>query len=293
MHSIRPIVDPDDYPRLEALQRDIWGMSDLEILPGREMHALAHSGAQLHGAYDGDRLIGFCFGVIGTVAALEDRIDPVAAARLKMYSVIMGVLPAYQGQGVGYDLKLAQRDFAHRIGIRLITWTYDPLESRNAWLNIGKLGCICEAYLCDFHGPLGGINAGLSTDRFEASWWITTNRVKSRTNQDGRRRRPLDLGAILGGGAVLINEARLDDPDLPRPPEAFDDVEANLLLVEIPADFQRIKHRDMGLARAWRRHTRALFEHVFSAGYVVTDFAREGAKGQPARSFYVLTHRSA
>lgn len=293
MITIRPITNQDDYPKVEAIQREIWATSDLEILPGRMMHALVHSGAQLHGAYDSDRLVGFCFGIIGTVAALDDRIDPVAAARLKMYSVIMGVLPAYQSQDIGYDLKLAQRDFAHRIGIRLITWTFDPLESRNAWLNIGKLGCISETYVRDFHGPLGGINAGLSTDRFEASWWITTNRVKSRTGANRTRRRPLDLGAIMGGGAVLINEARFAETGIPRPPDAFQEAESTLILAEIPANIQAIKAHDMGLARAWRDHTRALFETYFAAGYVVTDFAREHDNGQPPRSFYVLTHRSA
>jgi predicted GNAT superfamily acetyltransferase len=188
-------------------------------------------------------------------------------------------------------LKLAQREFANEIGVRLITWTYDPLESRNGWLNIGKLGCVCDQYLRDFHGVLGGINAGLATDRFEVSWWITGSRAKSRTGKN--RRGPLSLDSILAGGALLVNEAQRDDAGLLRPAETTLPLEANLLLVEIPAQFQVIKREELGLAQAWRQHTRALFEQAFAAGYAVTDFARETRADGEQRVFYVLTHGAA
>lgn len=297
--TIQPISNTDDYHKIEALQRRIWGMSDLEIIPARFMHALVHNGACLLGAYDGPELVGFNFGVIATVEGLHERIDQVAAARLKMYSVIMGIHPDYQHLGIGYDLKLAQREFALRIGIRLITWTFDPLESRNGWLNIGKLGAVCDRYLRDFHGQMSGINAGLPTDRFEVSWWVTSNRARSRTgnrvNKRGERqqRHPLELSSILGGGGVLINEGSWDKHGFIVPVADVAIPQARILLVEIPSNYQAMKKHHFPLAQQWRQHTRTLFEYLFAEGFVVTDFARKQEAGEPLRTFYVLTHRSA
>lgn len=262
-------------------------MDDLEVIPSRFMHALQHNGASLLGAYDGDRMIGFVFGLLGTVEDLDHRIDQVAAARLQMYSAIMGVLPGYQNRGVGYRLKLAQREFALRIGVRLITWTYDPLESLNGFFNVGKLGVVCHRYLRDFHGPMGGINLGLPTDRFHIDWWVTSNRVQMRLSG---RRGPLGLTALQQGGALLVNEAARNATGLPVPPDQFSESQARILLVEIPDNFQLIKQQDMALALAWRMHGRQLLEHYFDNHYLVTDFVRHQEPGGSFRSYYVLSH---
>ena len=292
MHSIkiRPVETVADLRKLESLQITIWNMSEMEVVPARTMHAISYNGGLLLGAYDGDEVVGFIFAVIGTVQGLEQRVDQVAAARLQLYSTIMGVLPAYQGQGIGYRLKLAQREFALRNGLRLVTWTYDPLESRNAWLNIGKLGAVCHQYLRDFHGKQGGINAGLSTDRFYVEWWVTGNRARSRV---GRGRRPLSFEQLIAGRAILINEASFGEGGLPLPPATFAESDANLILAEIPSDFQAVKRHDMDLARRWRAHTRVLFEHYFEHKYIVTDFARRTDEKERERSYYVLTYRHA
>jgi chorismate synthase len=290
MITIQPILRPADYDALEQIQAAVWGMSEIELIPGRFMHALQHNGAALLGAYDSDKLVGFVLGVIGTVEGLHERVDQVAAARLQMYSAILGVLPDYQEQDVGYQLKLAQRDFAIRVGIRLITWTYDPLQSRNAWFNFGKLGVICNRYLRDFHGPMGGLNAGLPTDRFEVQWWVTSNRAKSRT---GKQRRPLSLDALVGGGAVLVNESSFNEAGLPAPPADFADVAAQMILVEVPANFAAVKARDMALAARWREHSRQLFETYFQRNYTATDFARHVDEQGRQQGFYLLTHRDA
>lgn len=292
MHSItiRAVETAADLKRLEWLQLAIWDMDELEVVPARTMHAIAHNGGLLLGAYDGDEIVGFIFAVIGTVQGLEQRVDQVAAARLQLYSTIMGVLPAYQGEGVGYRLKLAQREFALRNGLRLVTWTYDPLESRNAWLNIGKLGAVCHEYLRDFHGDQGGINAGLSTDRFYVEWWVTGNRARSRV---GRGRRPLAYEQLIAGRTILINEADFNEEGIPVPAATFAESDANLILVEIPSDFQAVKREDMDIARLWRAHTRILFEHYFEHKYIVTDFARRTDEEGRERSYYVLTYRHA
>jgi predicted GNAT superfamily acetyltransferase len=160
--DIRPVDTLSDIRQIETIQLETWGMDDLEVIPARFMHALQHNGASLLGAYDGQRIVGFVFGVLGTVEDLDERIDQVAAARLQMYSVIMGVLPEYQGMGIGHRLKLAQREFALRIGVRLITWTFDPLESRNAHLNITKLGVISHRYERDFPWAAWGHQRGFA-----------------------------------------------------------------------------------------------------------------------------------
>lgn len=288
--DIRHVEADKDYRKLEELQRVIWGMADVDVLPGRMMHAIDFNGGVLLGAYDDDEIIGFVFGVIGTVQGLNQRVDQVAAARLQLYSTIMGVHPDYHGQGVGYRLKLAQREFAIRMGIRLITWTYDPLESRNAWLNIVKLGAISHRYLRDFHGEYGGINAGLPTDRFYVEWWVTGNRAQSRVE---RQRGALSYDQMIAGRAVLVNEASFEG-DHPAPPEEFnDESERNLLLVEIPANLQAMKRDDMALAKRWRFHTRALFEHYFANQFIVTDFARRQDEEGRERAYYVLTFQHA
>ncbi len=286
--DIRSIHEITEMGAVENIQLKIWGKDEREIMPAHLLHALQHNGAALLGAYDGQKLAGFSLAILATVEDLNNRIDQVAAARLKMYSVITGVLPEYRDADVGYRLKLAQRDFALRIGVRLITWTYDPLESRNGRFNIGKLGAICHRYHRNFHGDLVGINAGLATDRFEVEWWVTSNRVKGRVK---RNRRPLSLQSLVGGGAALVNEATFNTAGLPVPPANYVSRPGNLILMEIPADLQQIKEDNFALARRWRSHSRLLFEELFNSGFVVTDFVGMTDDDGHKRSFYLFTHQ--
>ena len=263
-----------------------WGVDAADTNPPLTIHALQQNGGTVLGAYDGDRLVGYIVGTLGAIEA-PNRIDQIAAARLKLFSVILGILPEYQDQGIGYRLKLAQRDAALAEGIRLITWTVDPLESRNARLNIGKLGAICHRYFRDYHGPMAGRNARLASDRFEVEWWITSNRVEGRVAQ---QRRPLTLAAMRSAGAIVVNEAHFDEAGLIIPPLDFAHSDGSLLLAEIPADIQALKAADMALARQWRQHTRQLFEYYFAANFAVTDFVFQPEANGRSRSFYLLTH---
>lgn len=284
---IRALETVEEIAQAEQIQRVAWTMSDLDIIPTHALHAMEHNGAVLLGAFEDGKVIGFVFGVLGTEEN-PNRLDQVAAARLKMYSVIAGVLPEYQQHDIGYRLKMAQRDFALRIGIRLITWTYDPLESLNARFNIGKLGAVCRRYLPNFHGDMTGINTGLPTDRFETEWWVAQDRVAARTE---RKWRPLQLDALLAGGALLINEATINEAGLPVAPLNYVSRPGNMMLVEIPANFQSLKRADMPLAQRWRMHTREVFENLFGSGFIVTDFVtHEDERGNP-HSYYLLTHQ--
>jgi predicted GNAT superfamily acetyltransferase len=286
--EIRPVQGWDELKQIETLQREIWTRDEREVTPAHMFHALQYNGSALYGAFDGVKMIGFTLAVLATVEGLDHRIDQVAAARLKMYSAMAGVLPGYRDSDVGYHLKLAQKDFATRIGVRLITWTYDPLESRNGRFNIGKIGAICHTYIRNFHGEMSGINSGLDTDRFDVEWWITSNRAKGRTEQN---RKPLSLQSLLSGGALLTNESTFNRNGLLEPPPNYISHPSNLILVEIPANFQEIKERDFALAVRWREHTRTLFENLFDSGFLVTDFVRHSDEEDRPRSYYLLTYQ--
>ncbi|HMK07645.1 MAG TPA: hypothetical protein VK449_01310 [Anaerolineales bacterium] len=279
---IRPLVSPDDMRLVEDLQRAVWRGNETEIVPVHMLLAVAQGGGVVLGAFDGGRLVGMVFGFHGVDAEHPDR---VAMARLKHCSHMLAVHPEARNRQIGYRLKLAQRQAITRQGIRLATWTYDPLLSLNAHLNIRRLGAVCRTYVRDAYGPMrDDLNAGLASDRFDVEWWVTSHRVEARLRGD---RMPLDLAHFLEGGAQQVNPAGLRADGWPEPPAAFDPPQATVLLAEIPPDFQGLRAADLGLARAWREHSRALFELAFGLGYLVTDFLYLGGETSP-RAFYVL-----
>ena len=199
-----------------------------------------------------------------------------------------GVLPDYRDSGVGFLLKRAQWQMVRRQGIERITWTYDPLQSRNARLNIAKLGAVCNTYFPNYYGELRDeINQGMPTDRFQVDWWLNSSRVKRRLSKYPRKK--LDLAHYLSANITRLNETQLDPAGFiaPRPIEISVSSEP-LLLIEIPADFPVIKTADPALAFEWRMHTRSIFQEVFAAGYLVTDFVF--LPGSQPRSYYVLSY---
>lgn len=281
--TVRPLSTVAEFHAVEAIQRAVWPGSELEVVPLHVLTTVAHNGGLVLGAFEGERMVGFLFGFLGTDEGQRSR---PALTRLKHCSHQLGVLPAYQGHHVGYQLKLAQRDHVAAQGVRLITWTYDPLESRNAHLNIAKLGAVCNTYRPDVYGEMAdALNAGLPSDRFQVDWWITSPRVKERMFG---QRAPLVLDSFTSAGAAVVNPSRPGANGLPHPAERIQALAGTLALIEIPTDFQAIKARDLELARAWRLHTRELFEAAFSNGYWVTDFFHEPIQGRE-RSFYALS----
>lgn len=282
MITIHPITNLDDMRVAEEVQREVWQASDDELFSAHSLHALAYNGASLLGAYDDGRLIGLVLGTLATRAGAGP-----AAERLKMYSVMAGVLPAYQNQGVGRQLKLAQREAALALGLDLITWTFDPLESRNGRFNIHTLGATSQTYLRHFHGDMSGINAGLPTDRLDVDWRIASGHVAARLRGDQRL---LSLTSLRERGVPILNPATytaegLPGPtavsDLPRPDQPY-------CLLEIPPDFQAIKRADFTLAHTWRLTTRHAFEALFAAGFGLTEFVYQKGENGRFRSFYLF-----
>ena len=169
--TIRPIETHAEYHALEQLQRDVWTLPDVEVVPLHVLLTAAKNGGLLLGAFDGERLVGFVFGFPGLTPE----------GRLKHCSHMAGVHPDYRDRGLGYSLKLAQREHVLAQGIDLITWTFDPLETRNASLNFHKLGAVCNTYIPNLYGEMrDGLNAGLPSDRFQVDWWIASERVAQR-----------------------------------------------------------------------------------------------------------------
>lgn len=275
------LESPEDLAAVEKLQGQIWSGNDIEIVPAHMLLAALHNGGILIGAWDQKILVGFVFGFAGFKKVSE-------GITLQHCSHMLGVHPDYRDTGLGFKLKRAQWQMVRQQGLDKITWTYDPLLSRNAYLNIAKLGAVCNTYHPNYYGELRDqINDGLYTDRFIVDWWINTTRVKSRLGNSPRKR--LDLAHYLSAEIPRVNETKLNKAGLIVPQSSNISISSiPLLLVEIPADFQKIKIADPGLALQWRLHTRSLFEDMFSSGYLVTDFVY--LSGSQPRSYYVLSY---
>jgi predicted GNAT superfamily acetyltransferase len=201
---------------------------------------------------------------------------------------MMGVHPDWRSSGLGFALKRAQWQMVRRQGLGRITWTYDPLLSTNAYLNIAKLGAVCNTYRRSEYGDMrDGLNAGLPSDRFQVDWWLNTRRVEHRLGK--RARGTLKLEQFTKADLQPLYALRTGTEGLPRPPEHFSSLSGSLLLAEIPSDFTALKDTDFALARDWRFFTREVFETAFAEGYLVTDFIFDRVDGKP-RSLYVLTH---
>ena len=272
--AIRPLHTLAEFHAAEELQRAAWGSADIDIAPLHVMLTIAKNGGVVLGAFAADQLIGFVYGFVG----MTDRAD----AQLKHTSHQMGVLPEWQSRGVGYALKVAQREAVLKQGLRLITWTYDPLESKNARLNIAKLGAVCNTYICNYYGELrDDINLGLATDRFQVDWWIATPHVETHL-----ARQQTSLLSYLQEDVTILNPATWDERGLPVCANPIESRWPDRFLVEFPADFQAIKRADNALAIAWRLHLRSICEATFADGFTVIDYVHE--PGTRARSFYLL-----
>ena len=230
--SIRQIETFAELRAVEELQKEVWGIPDIDVVPLTQLIAAKAAGGVLLGAFDGHTLVGFVYGFV----AEED-------GEMAHHSHMLAVKHAYRNFNLGYRLKLAQREEVLAQGINLITWTFDPLQSLNAYFNFGKLGVICDRYMINFYGEEASSFLHQSgTDRFWVKWWLTSDRVIKR------------LGSTK--------------PELENPSEK--------LLIEIPAEVNQLGRED---AIEWRQRTRREFTEALEAGYVVREFYREDKKG--------------
>ncbi len=205
---------------------------------------------------------------------------------LKMCSHMAGVLPAWQGRGLGVRLKLAQRDAILAQGMTdWVTWTYDPLFRVNAVLNIHRLGAVCNTYKRDWYGVMkDGLNAGVPSDRCQVDWWLTSARVVRRVARDKGRR---DLGGALPADLQVLPTVA-SGPNFRAPVEVEPTLDGRPVAVPIPDDIAAIRRSDAGLGMAWRLAMRQHLEQAFAAGYVMTECVQLGDAGW----HYLLTLQS-
>jgi predicted GNAT superfamily acetyltransferase len=165
--QVRKCETLEEFHCCVELQRQIWGEADLEVEPVTMFVVAAHTGGQVLGAFDGGRMIGYTLAVVG----LRDGMS-------YLHSHMTGVQSDYRDRGIGRMLKLFQREEALGRGIRLIQWTFDPLELRNAYFNLNRLGAICREYLANLYGTTTSpLHRGLATDRLLVEWRLDSARV--------------------------------------------------------------------------------------------------------------------
>lgn len=166
--EIRALDHMHEFAQCVELQRQVWGFDDSDLVPARMFAVARKIGGQVFGAWDGDRLVGYALALPG------DR-----NGHLYLHSHMLAVLAEYRNAGLGRLLKLRQRDDAIARGIDLMEWTFDPLEIKNAYFNIERLGAITRRYVPNQYGFTSSrLQAGLPSDRLVAEWWMRSQRVE-------------------------------------------------------------------------------------------------------------------
>jgi len=169
---IRPLHSLDDFHRCVQIAREVWADTELDTEPHVTYVIADHTGGQVLGAFDGGQMVGFTKAFVG----LHDHAP-------YFHSHMAAVLPAHRDRGVGRQLKLAQREHALARGIRLIEWTFDPLETKNAHFNLNRLGALSRRYISNFYGiTTSPLHRGMPTDRLLVEWHLDSPRVVAAVN---------------------------------------------------------------------------------------------------------------
>ena len=268
---IRDLKSIDDLTQLQAVEKEVWGMGDEDALPLTLGIALRAAGNIFVGAFDKEKLVGFAFGFLGR-----------EHGALTIHSHMLAVLDAYRHLDLGSKLKQAQRDRAISMGIHEMTWTFDPLQSRNAHFNFAKLGVVSDVYKVDFYGPeTSSMLHRNGTDRLWVRWLLNSRRVRDRLAGKNLRAETLDAMKLLG---PLV---RFDPSGRPERSDLGEALARQRVSIEIPGDILQVERSDMKLARDWREATRWAFREALKAGFVVAEFCRS-IHGQQGPGAYLL-----
>ncbi len=266
--NIRDIEEISEMRSVEELQKEVWGIDDREVFPALALKPMRELGGVLIGAFDGDRMIGFVFGFPG----LEND-------RVILHSDMLAVRSEYRSRGVGYKLKLAQREKALAKGMDTITWTFDPLQALNAHLNISKLGVVGKSYRVNYYGETTSFLHRTGTDRLWVTWLLQSERVKER----------------IAGGSVMETSALAEIPAVVRVGGNDEPVEGDeglfrepSLVIEIPDKINLVLKLSVELAVRWREATRKAFTKSMAAGLFVDEFYRV-QRGEKKVGVYLLS----
>jgi predicted GNAT superfamily acetyltransferase len=252
---IRALQTIPDLRLIPPVESEVWGLAERDATPMTLLIAMRAAGAIFVGAFDGEALVGFAFGF----PALEKR-------TLSIHSHMLAVLPGYRDLDLGYRLKLAQRDRALELGIREMTWTFDPLQSRNAHFNFAKVGVVSDRYYVDFYGnDSTSVLHQNGTDRLWLTWSLTSDRVKRRISDRTRSLSP------ASSEVPFVVEEVSGHPALGIITEA---VAAKSARIQIPADILAIEKSHLEVAQEWRRATRWAFTELIQSGFFVAEYFR-------------------
>ena len=264
---IRDLETVPEMRVVEELQKEIWGIPDLDVVPVYHLAAAIASGGVLLGAFDSDEMVGFVYGFVGHERGITVH-----------HSHMLAVKSQHRTHDVGFRLKLEQRKRVLEQGIKVMTWTFDPLQSLNAYFNFAKLGVIADQYYVDFYGSeAASFLHRNGTDRLWVSWHLDADRVTNKLDGAGQKQNRADEPKLVT--AKETGEPFVADPNIAR--------SSAKVAIEIPADINTVEREDIQLARDWRIATRKAFTDALDAGLIVEDFYR---MGEPTRSVgvYVL-----
>ncbi len=250
--EVRDVDDPNEIKKFMMIQERVWGS---EITPHHIIVAIKEVGGVVKGAYIGDNLVGFVYGFIGRYMG-----------RYCIYSHQLAVLPEYQNLGIGRILKEEQRKWAIENGYDLIIWTFDPARSKNAWLNINKLGTIAKVYLPNHYGEMDDdLNRGVPSDRFMTEWHIKSRWIRNRP-------RYRDISEIKDVEYIL-KVYRKNDTVYPSINSA---AEGRYMAVEIPPDFDSLGKNTREAKIQWKLSLRKALTDLFRKGYTAIHFVKSG-----------------
>jgi predicted GNAT superfamily acetyltransferase len=280
--AIRDLKSIDDLTQLKALEKEVWGMADEDTVPLTLAIALKAAGNIFVGAFetakdskhrDKEKLVGFAFGFLG--------LEP---GQITLHSHMLAVLDQYRHLDLGSRLKQAQRERAMAMGIHEMTWTYDPLQSRNAHFNFAKLGVVSDTYKVEFYGPeTSSMLHRNGTDRLWVRWILDSRRVRDRISGKNVNTRAETLDALR----LLAPLVRFDPSGKPARANLADSLARQRVSIEIPGDILEVERTDMQAAGEWREATRWAFREALKAGFVVAEFCRS-IRGQQGPGAYLL-----
>ncbi len=264
---IRDIDGGVEIRAVEELQKEVWWLPDLDVVPLSHLVATRAAGGVLLGAFDREILIGFVYGFVSN-----------EHGRMAHHSHMLAVKPAFRNLDLGHKLKLAQRERVVAQGITLMTWTFDPLQSLNAHFNFNKLGVISDRYFINFYGAdAASFLHRNGTDRLWVTWPLTSRLVSGRFG---------DTVPALELETLPLVQVGIDES--PRRNDLTEGLSNEQALVEIPADINALERRSGELAFAWREATRWAFTEALAAGYLVKGFYRQ-SRGDQRLGTYLLS----
>lgn len=263
--EVRLLKNLEEYRQCEVIESHVWGgpIVTREVLAVTQKYGGAVVGTLLKGE------------VVGFIYAFLARYH----GQLVHWSHLMAVEVKCRDQGFGFQMKQVHRQVALERGLKSICWTFDPLQSRNARLNIARLGGLAEEYIPDCYGRFPSLlEKGLPSDRWVVNWRVGTARVEKRLRGDFPPFNP---------ALPRVNETRPNTQGFPQNRTIRMNLSHRRLLVEIPAQTDAMRAQSLPLARRWRLEARRIFQHYLSAGYRVEDFFPPQAATE-GRCFYLL-----